>query len=526
MGKLYVGVNTEFPVYETESVSITASNIGDYFTVTNGSYYFAGNGSTFTSNNKGVNNSTASTVLTAKYDITDLSFAYSYSSEASYDKFTLIVNGTTVENAVSGSTTTKTYTLERLSAGKTIEFKYVKDSSQHKNNDECTFSDMTFNRATQTGTTWQEVARRVKKMYVGIGGVARKIRKMYVGVNGVARKVFGGDLKSYGALDNLSYPHMLSMSAPNSKYIVFGGGLTGSSGTSTSNNVFAYDKDLSRIMPTTLSYPVAYGASTSIGDYSMIGGGSSYTASSSVSYRGAVNIYDSSLTKTYKNLSVAKTDLSAGSVDSYAIFAGGGNSSTKYSTVEAFDESLTKSNGPNLTVATIHMSTATLNNYAIFAGGSTSSGDTNKVFSYDNSLTVTDLPDMSRSTYSIYNKSATVGNYAMFYPDTSSIEIYDSSFTKVSASVSSIYRSMLAGASIENEYAVFAGGYYPGRSSSPQSNVYAFDESLTMTTPFNLTTARYYYGVGCCDNRMILLGGSNGASSNNVLSSVEVIEYD
>lgn len=122
-------------------VSITAANIADYFTVTNGTYYFAGSGSVFTSNNGGKASSTASTVLTAKQDISVLAFRYSYSSERNYDKFTLKVGGTTVENAVSGATTNKSYN-GSLTKGQTIEFTYSKDSSQNGNDDKCTFSDM------------------------------------------------------------------------------------------------------------------------------------------------------------------------------------------------------------------------------------------------------------------------------------------------------------------------------------------------------------------------------------------------
>lgn len=122
-------------------VAITAANIADYFTVTNGTYYFAGSGSVFTSNNSGKSSSTASTVLTAKQDISVLAFNYSYSSEAKYDKFTLKVGGVTVENAVSGATTNKTYN-GSLAKGQTIEFTYSKDSSQNAYDDKCTFSDM------------------------------------------------------------------------------------------------------------------------------------------------------------------------------------------------------------------------------------------------------------------------------------------------------------------------------------------------------------------------------------------------
>lgn len=124
-----------------ETVAITASNIGTYFTVTNGTYKFNGSGSVFTSDNNGANSSTASTVLTAKQNIIALTFDYSYSSEAKYDKFTLKVGGTTIADGVSGATTNKSYS-GSLSSGQKIEFTYAKDSSRHENNDQCTFSNM------------------------------------------------------------------------------------------------------------------------------------------------------------------------------------------------------------------------------------------------------------------------------------------------------------------------------------------------------------------------------------------------
>lgn len=133
--------HTAPPTVKEVIVAITADNIGDYFTVTNGSYYFAGSGAVFTSNNGGKASSTASTVLTAKQDISVLAFRYSYSSERTYDKFTLKVGGTTVEDGVSGATTNKSYN-GSLAKGQTVEFTYIKDSSQNSNDDKCTFSNM------------------------------------------------------------------------------------------------------------------------------------------------------------------------------------------------------------------------------------------------------------------------------------------------------------------------------------------------------------------------------------------------
>ena len=134
--------NTNEVIGDPIVVDITASNISEYFMVTNGSsYYFNGQGNVFTTNNTGASSSTASTILTAKQDISEISFDYSYSSEPSYDKFTLKVAGSTIENAVSGATTAKSYN-GTLTSGQTIEFTYVKDSSVDKNDDRCTFSNM------------------------------------------------------------------------------------------------------------------------------------------------------------------------------------------------------------------------------------------------------------------------------------------------------------------------------------------------------------------------------------------------
>jgi len=98
-------------------------------------------GCVWTSNNGGVSSSTAQTTLTAKQACT-VSFDYSYSSEANYDKFTLTVGTATVENAVSGATTNKSYS-GSVASGGAIVFKYAKDGSQNKNDDRCTFSNFT-----------------------------------------------------------------------------------------------------------------------------------------------------------------------------------------------------------------------------------------------------------------------------------------------------------------------------------------------------------------------------------------------
>lgn len=118
--------------------TITEDNVDSFFSVANGTYYFAPKDGVWTSNNNGVKSSTATTTFTAKSSM-PVSFDYSYSSEAKYDKFTLVVAGTTVEDGVSGATTLKSYS-GNLTAGQKISLTYSKDSSNDSNNDKCTLS--------------------------------------------------------------------------------------------------------------------------------------------------------------------------------------------------------------------------------------------------------------------------------------------------------------------------------------------------------------------------------------------------
>ena len=176
----YVGVVTEFPVYDTNltNTTITASNISTYFKVTNGSYYFAGSGSTFTSNNKGVHSTTATTTLTALQDYSSLSFTYSYSGESGCDYLNLRVNGVAIETNAYGTTTTKTYTGSIL-AGQKIEFSFRKDGSVNNYDDCATWSNMVVSAKVQIGTELKSVAKTVRKIYIGdSSGIAKLIYGM------------------------------------------------------------------------------------------------------------------------------------------------------------------------------------------------------------------------------------------------------------------------------------------------------------------------------------------------------------
>lgn len=118
-------------VAETSGTTITWEN------TENGDYAFVKSGSVWTSNNQGVNNSTAASTWEIVLD-EDVEYLLKYrvSSEQSYDKFTLTLDTTTIiANGISGAVDELSYTAS-LKAGKhTLVAKYVKDTSQSKNDD-------------------------------------------------------------------------------------------------------------------------------------------------------------------------------------------------------------------------------------------------------------------------------------------------------------------------------------------------------------------------------------------------------
>ena len=98
----------------------------------------------YTSNNNGVNSSTATSTFTITTGSTagTLSFDYSVSSESNYDKLTIKVNDTTVVNAISGEQS-NTYSISATAnTTYTIIATYTKDSSRANGTDTATISNI------------------------------------------------------------------------------------------------------------------------------------------------------------------------------------------------------------------------------------------------------------------------------------------------------------------------------------------------------------------------------------------------
>ena len=169
-----------------------------------------------------------------------------------------------------------------------------------------------------------------------------------------------GSIVWYGNATPLSQNRRYLVATTVGNYALFGGGYNGS----YSSVVDAYDKTLTRTIPTALSQARNHLPATAVGNYALFGGG--YIGGS---YSSVVDAYDQDLTRTIPTaLSEAKAYLSATTLGNYALFGGGINTLVR-STVDSYDISLTKTIPAELSEARCDLPATTVGNYALFGGG-------------------------------------------------------------------------------------------------------------------------------------------------------------
>ena len=273
------------------------------------------------------------------------------------------------------------------------------------------------------------VARKIKRDYIGIDDVARRVKKAYIGIGGVARPwQVSDEVVYYGRITNLSNKKTGLVGAMVGNYALFGGGR--GYPDEDGNDVFfytvdAYDASLTKRSPANLNDDGVGMAATTLGDNALIGGGCYWYEDGTYVYHSTVNVYNKSLTKSAnKSLSTARTNLAATTAGNYAFFAGGVTyvepeyaeyeDDTYYTTVDAFNTSLTRSNPTELNEGLNRLAGATAGNYAIFGGGDKRYGGKTYANAYDQSLTRTIINSTEFGSYAYIYNAASVGDYAIF----------------------------------------------------------------------------------------------------------------
>ena len=525
--KAYVGAPTELDVYETQTITITSTNVKNYFTVKNSTYYFRGSGGSFTSTNCDAagndkyNDTSALTRWTPIYDLDSISFDYSVSSENTYDLLNIYkgAGGMAVDynetydvvlvgplsgnydsstSTVTASTGTWTGSLTTLES---LLFEYTKDSSSFDGADKAIISNVVITASIPVGTVTESVARRIRKGYVGVGGVARPFWT-------------GGELEYYGTATALNTARQYPVATTVGNYALFGGGYTGS----YSNVVDAYDANLTRSKPSALSTGRAYLAATTVGIYALFGGG--FTGN----YSNVVDAYNIALTRsTRTELSQSRYYLAATTVGNYALF-GGGYSGNHSSVVDAYDTSLTRSTPLNLSQIRHDLAATTVGDYALFGGGFVNSSTSNVVDAYNTALTRSTPTALSASRYNL--AATTVGDYALFGGgfDINStystvVNAYNTSLTRSNPKALSKASQNLAATTV-GDYALFGGG---DDENDYLSVVNAYNDSLTRSIPTVLNTARSYLAATTVGDYALFGGGEDANGYSAVVDVYAVV---
>ena len=170
--------------------------------------------------------------------------------------------------------------------------------------------------------------------------------------------------------------------ASNSNYAIFAGGYyyNNSSYNSTYfDSVEAYSAALEKITATSLNITCSNLAGASAGQYALFGGGRRLNATYGYDYSLVnVNVYDNSLTRTTSQMSESRYSSCGVGTQGNSIIAGGycyeqSGSTVRYnkflSTVEAFNQSLTRSSPSALYAPRMSAAGAAIGDYMFVAGG-------------------------------------------------------------------------------------------------------------------------------------------------------------
>ena len=346
------------------------------------------------------------------------------------------------------------------------------------------------------GSTHASLARKIKKAYIGIGGVARPCWA-------------GGTITKYGTIDATSDEIENSTGASNGDYAIFAGGrIYANTGKGMqTDSVFAYSKSLTLSKPDVLYTAVMDLSATNVGDYAVFAGGQLATITN---YRRYVTAYDKSLTRTFPstlyNNACYMSAANAGG--NYAVFVGGYDGSALYGWT-AYDSSLTMKTG-DMANYRYDAAATSLGDCAVFAGGS---GD--KILSscetIDSSLTRTTRGGLSVARYAL--SAAHVGKYAIFaggYNQKGPVDVYNESFTRSALGniATDTSRYHIAATQVDG-FAIFAGGVF-------SLTVDLYDESLTHTLAENLTNHRAYSCAASVGDYALIFGGRGTLNGEDV----------
>lgn len=335
----------------------------------------------------------------------------------------------------------------------------------------------------------------------------------------------------FGTITGLSKPREFMGAAALSNYALFAGGHNHAYGggyESASNDVDAYDKNLTHMQVDDLRSSRNHLATASLEDKVFFAGGHNENGNypTYVYMYAYVDVYNQELTHTgAEELSRARRKVSGASLGKQVIFAGGeiqtGKTSFEpVSVVDIYDCNLTHTIPTPLPSPTSGYGAASNDNYAIFSG--------QIMCAYDSSLTRF-LP----SNLSILRPNtcaARAGNYVViaggrndYRESFDAVDAYDLFLTRTTPEVLSSGRGWMAGTTL-NGFALFGAGVKNSDSSDTYSSaVDCYDPYLVRTSLHELRDKRIDCSAASVDG-YALFGGGNGNEGKSI-NSVEAYRY-
>lgn len=237
-----------------------------------------------------------------------------------------------------------------------------------------------------------------------------------------------------------------------------------------------------------------------IENYALFAGGT--TNINTGEFYNTVDAYNVSLVRSVSQMGSSQAGSAFARIGEYALFAGGyyrtsSSGSTPYSSVDALNANLTRSSAAELNRGKMYLAGASNNTYAIFAGGyvknvTGSFAYVGSTDAYNSSLVRTSSSRNALQEIKDNLAGASVGNYALFAGGSNgsghldSVDAFNGSLTRTIVSTLGEKKYGMAGISI-GDYAVFAGGV--GNKNQSTKSVEAYNQSLVKTVLSDLPAA-------------------------------------
>lgn len=246
-----------------------------------------------------------------------------------------------------------------------------------------------------------------------------------------------------------------------------------------------------------------------------------------------VDAYNSSLTRsTPTELSVARAYLAATEAGNYALLGGGLALGSSKTVVDAYNSSLARSTPTELSIARANLAAAGNYFYGLFGGGTSGSSTSAVVDAYNYQLTRSTPASLSvarRNLAATNNGPQTLfggGNETYSgYAASSAVDVYDSNLIKGTSVYLSEARQHLAAAS-GGDYALFGGGYASLTKDGILAKVDAFEnKTLIHKSPVDLGAARHSLSAIDLANTVLFAGGRNSVEMCSFVDAYQM-NYD